>query len=157
LQEDVDRRTVAVSVKASKLTGRVLAAALSLVLRKMQKEYHKAQAPSGRQTVKKLLKHGAATNTMPLDGETRLFDRVARKYNIDYAFHETEPGKYLLFFKTGQTDAMQACFGEYTKRVMAQAKQKQPPIREQLQRLAERVRAKPRERERVKEMAHGDR
>ncbi len=152
LQEDIDRRTVAVSVKASKLTGRALAAALSAVLRKIQKEHQKAQTPQGRQSVRKLLRHGAATNTLPLDGETRLFDRVARKYNVDYAFYQTEPGKYLLFFKTGQADAITAAFTEYTKRVMARSKQKQPPIREQLQRLAERVRARPKERERTREV-----
>ncbi len=152
MQEDIDRKTVAVFIKATKFSARVLAASLSMVLRHMQKKYHKAQTPHGRQSVRKLLRHGAATNSLPLDGETRLFDRVARKFKVDYAFYQTEPGKYLLFFKSGQADAIQACFSEYTKLVMARSKQKQPPIREQLQRIAERVRAKPKERERTREV-----
>jgi len=157
LQEDIDRRTVALTVKAAKLTGQVLAKVLAAGLRQIQKEHRAGLAPQGRQTVKKLMNHGAATSSLPLDGETKLFDRVARKYNVDYAFHKTGPGKYLLFFKAGQADAITACFSEYTKRVMAKAKDKRPPIHEQLKHFAELVKTRPRQHERAREAAHGDR
>ncbi len=113
MQEDIERRTVAVSVRATKLTGRVLAKALTAVVRKIQKDLREGQTPQGRQSVKKLMNHGVATNSMPLSGDTKLFDRMARKYNVDYAFHKTGPDKYLLFFKSGQADAITACFAEY--------------------------------------------
>jgi len=157
LQEDVERRTVAVSVTATKLTGKVIARALAAVLRKIQKEQRKGQAPQGRQSVKKLMNHGAATNSLPLDGDTRLFDQVARKYNVDYAFHKTGPKKYLLFFKAGQADAITACFSDYTKRVMAKAKDKRPPILEQLKKLGDMEKTRPRQRERAREAARDDR
>ena len=48
--------------------------------------------------------HSASTNSLELSGDTKLFDRVARKWNVDYAFYQTEPGKYLLFFKSGQAE-----------------------------------------------------
>ena len=157
MQEDVERRTVAVSVTATKLTGKVIARALAAVLRKIQKEQRKGQAPQGRQSVKKLMNHGAATNSLPLDGDTRLFDQVARKYNVDYAFHKTGPKKYLLFFKAGQADAITACFSDYTKRVMAKAKDKRPPILEQLKKLGDMEKTRPRQRERAREAARDDR
>jgi len=157
LQEDIERRTVAVSITATKLTAKVLAKACMAVLRKIQKEHRKAQIPQGRQTVKKLMNHGAATSAIPLDGDTRLFDRVARKWNVDYAFHKTGPNKYLLFFKAGQADAITACFSDYTKRVVARAKDKRPPILEQLNRSGELVKTRPRQRERSREAVHGDR
>ena len=157
MQEDVERRTVAVSVTATKLTGKVIARALAAVLRKIQKEQRKGQAPQGRQSVKKLMNHGAATNNLPLDGDTRLFDQVARKYNVDYAFHKTGPKKYLLFFKAGQADAITACFSDYTKRVMAKAKDKRPPILEQLKKLGDMEKTRPRQRERAREAARDDR
>ena len=47
--------------------------------------------------------HGAATNSIEVEAPA-LFDRVARKWNVDYAFYQTEPGKYLLFFKSGQAE-----------------------------------------------------
>ena len=76
--------------------------------------------------------HGASTNSLELSGDTKLFDRVARKWNVDYAFYQTEPGKYLLFFKSGQADAMTACFSEYSRKVLDKAKSRQPTIPEQM-------------------------
>ena len=70
--------------------------------RKIAKAHRAKQTPHGKQTVKKLMAHGASTNSLELSGDTKLFDRVARKWNVDYAFYQTEPGKYLLFFKSGQ-------------------------------------------------------
>lgn len=68
--------------------------------------------------------HGTSTNSLELSGDTKLFDRVARKWNVDYAFYQTEPGKYLLFFKSGQADAMTACFSEYSRKVLDKAKRR---------------------------------
>ena len=156
MQEEIERRTIAVSVTATKLTAQVLAKALAAVVQKIQKEYRTGQTPQGRQSVKKLMNHGVATNSIPLDGDTKLFDRMARKYNVDYAFHKTGPDKYLLFFKAGQADAITACFGEYTKRVMSKGI-KRPSILEQFKQLAEKQRAKPKERQRTREAARDER
>jgi len=157
MQEDVERRTVALTVNASKLTGRVLAKALAALLRKIQKEHHKAQTPQGKQSVKKLMNHGVSTNSLPLDGETRLFDQVARKYNVDYAFYKTGPNKHLLFFKSGQADAITACFSEYTKLMMNRAKSKRPSIVQTIKDFADKARSKPREHERKREAARDER
>lgn len=102
--------------------------------RKIQKERRAHQTPHGRQSVKKLMAHGAATNSIELTGAPKEFDRVARKWNVDYAFYKTGPDKYLLFFKSGQADAITACFGEYSRRVLNKAKTDRVPIREQLRR-----------------------
>lgn len=157
MQEDIERRTVALSVTATKLTGRVLAKALAAAMRKIQKEHQKAQTPQGPQSVKKLMNHGVSTKSIDLSGDTKLFDRVARKYNVDYAFHQTGPKKYLLFFKAGQADAITTCFGEYTKLVMGRAKQSRPSILEQMKQFADKERTKPRQRERTKEVVRNDR
>ena len=157
MQEEVNQRTVALSVKTGKLTAKVLAKVLAAALRKIQKERRAGLTPQGKQSVKKLMNHGVATNTIPLDGETRLFDRVARKYNVDYAFHKTGPKKYLLFFKAGQADAITACFSEYTKLVMNKARDKRPSILQQLKQFGERARSRPREQERKREVSRDER
>lgn len=100
--------------------------------RKIAKAHRAKQTPHGKQTVKKLMAHGTSTNSLELSGDTKLFDRVARKWNVDYAFYQTEPGKYLLFFKSGQADAMTACFSEYSRKVLDKAKSRQPTIPEQM-------------------------
>ncbi len=157
MQEDIERRAVAISVTASKLTAKTLAKALAAALRKIQKEYHKAQTPQGKQSVKKLMNHRVSISTLPLDGETMLFNRVARKWNVDYAFHKTGPRKYLLFFKAGQADAITAAFSEYTKLVLGRGKSKRPSILQQLKQFGERARSRPREQERKREVAHEER
>lgn len=157
MQEDIERRTVALSVNATKLTGRTLAKVLAAALRQIQKGHQKRQTPQGRQSVKKLMNHGVSTNSLELSGDTKLFDRVARKYNVDYAFHKTGPDKYLLFFKAGQADAITACFGEYTKLVLNRGKSRHPSILKQLKAFADRERTKPRQKERKREVVRNER
>lgn len=158
IEEDASRRTIALSVKAGKLTARTLAVALAAAGRKIQKARREAQTPHGKQSVKKLMAHGTVTNSIELTGDTKLFDRVARKWNVDYSFHKAGPDKYLLFFKAGQADAITACFAEYSKKVLTKTKARPAPIREQLNRAAAQVREQPqRQRERTKEAAHGER
>ena len=159
IDEDVSRRTIALSMRTGKLTARVLAYALRAAGRKIQKERRAHQTPHGRQSVKKLMAHGAATNSIELTGAPKEFDRVARKWNVDYAFYKTGPDKYLLFFKTGQADAITACFSEYSRRVLDKAKTDRVPIREQLKRAAAEIlrQPAPQRKDRVKEAAHEDR
>ena len=71
IDEDVSRRTIALSMRTGKLTARVLAYALRAAGRKIQKERRAHQTPHGRQSVKKLMAHGAATNSIELTGAQR--------------------------------------------------------------------------------------
>ena len=145
-------------MKASKLTARGLAYVVRAVGRKIAKVHRAKQTPHGKQTVKKLMAHGTSTSSLELSGDTKLFDRVARKWNVDYAFYKTGPDKYLLFFKAGQADAMTACFSEYSRKVLSKAKSNRVPIREQLQQAADQLsKEKPKQKERAKEVAREDR
>ena len=145
-------------MKASKLTARSLAYALRAVGRKIAKEYRASKTPHGKQSVKKLMAHGVATNSIELSGDTKTFDRVARKWNVDYAFYKAGPDKYLLFFKSGQADAITACFSEYSKKVLNKSKSRRTPIREQLKQGADQLaKDKPHKRERVKKAVHENR
>ena len=145
-------------MKASKLTARSLAYALRAVGRKIAKEYRASKTPHGKQSVKKLMAHGVATNSIELSGDTKTFDRVARKWNVDYAFYKAGPDKYLLFFKSGQADAITACFSEYSQKVLNKSKSRRTPIRDQLKQGADQLaKDKPHKRERVKEAAHENR
>ena len=114
---------------------------LGMVGRKIRKAYRGRQVPHGKQSVRKLMAHGTATNSIELSGDAKSFDRVA-----------------LLFFKAGQADAMTACFSEYSRKVLSKAKSNRVPIREQLQQAADQLsKEKPKQKERAKEVAHGDR
>lgn len=140
-------------MKASKLTARGLAYVLRAVGRKIAKAHREAQTPHGKQSVKKLMAHGTATNSIEVDAP-KVFDRVARKWNVDYAFYQTEPGKYLLFFKSGQADAMTACFSEYSRKVLDKAKSRQPTIPEQMKQAEQQLAKEKPPKEHIKEVAH---
>ena len=128
-----------------------------MVGRKIRKAYRGRQTPHGKQSVRKLMAHGTATNSIELSGDAKSFDRVARKWNVDYAFYQTEPGKYLLFFKSGQTDAMTACFSEYSRKVLNRAKTRQPNIPEQMKQAEQQLAKEKPPKEHIKEVTHGDR
>lgn len=135
----------------------MLAQALQAAGRKIAKTRREHQTPHGRQTVRQLMAHGAATNSIEIEAP-RQFDRVARRFNVDYAFYKTGPDKYLLFFKAGQADAMTACFSEYSRKVLNKSKSRRIPIRDQLKRASQQLaQERPRPKERVQEVAHADR
>ena len=129
-----------------------------MVGRKIRKAYRGRQVPHGKQSVRKLMAHGTATNSIELSGDAKSFDRVAQKWNVDYAFYKTGPDKYLLFFKAGQADAITACFESYSRKLLGKSKSSRIPIREQLKQAAEQLaQEKPKTKERTKEVVREER
>ena len=91
MQEEVNQKTVALSIRTTKLTGKVLAAALGKVVRVLQKHHRKALTPQGRQSVKKLMNHYGGKSTMPYVGAPKDFDRIAKEFHaVSYTHLNTE-------------------------------------------------------------------
>ena len=153
IDEEISRSTIAISVRASKLTARGLAYALGEAAKKIRK----SQAPQGKQTVKQLLRHGGEASAIDLPGRAKDFDRVARRWGVDYAIKRVEKGKYLLFFKAKQADAITGCFSEYSRRMMNRGRDRRVSLREQLKRAQELVRDQLRQKERTKEAEREER
>ena len=99
----------------------MLAAACKKVFAEIAKQQEAAKRPKGRQSVRKLMNHHGGKNAMKYVGAPKDFDRIAKEFHVDYAFHKTGPGHYLLFFKADQADAIQAAFGKYTEKVMGRS------------------------------------
>lgn len=57
--------------------------------------------------------HSAATNSVELSEGMKAFDRVIRRWDVDYTFYKIGPGKYPLLFKSGQADAIVTYLSEY--------------------------------------------
>ena len=135
MQEDIENRAVALAIKSVKLTGHGLKVAIAKYLahRKEQKLH---TAPTGRQTVKQLMRQGQSVSNIEItDGNIRSFQRVARKYSVNYALKKDTSGeipKYLVFFKAKDADALTAAFQEYAAREIK--REKKPTIQEQLYR-----------------------
>ena len=121
MQEEVENRAVTLIISGSKLTGRVLKAAFQKYLARQKALKQKLEAakdvkPQGKQTVKELIGQNAGVANIEItDKNIRSFDRVARKYGVDYAVKKdrsTSPPKYLVFFKARDADALTAAFTE---------------------------------------------
>ena len=119
MQEEVENRAVTLIINGSKLTGRVLKAAFQKYLDRQKAQKQKLEAakdvkPQGKQTVKELVGQNAGVANIEItDKNIRSFDRVARKYGVDYAVKKdrsVSPPKYLVFFKARDADALTAAF-----------------------------------------------
>lgn len=130
MQEEVENRTVTLVISAVKLTGRELKAAVEkyLASRKAKKQGKAEVKPHGKQTVKQLIgQNQGVSNIEVTESNIKGFDRVARKYGVDYAIKKDKSGeipKYLVFFKARDADALTAAFTEYSGQ---KAKNKEKP------------------------------
>ena len=82
MQEELEQRTVSVTVQAAKLSGRVLKAAIAAALRKMEQERNTPKV--GRNTMKRLAGRDGGMNTIEVSGRIRSFERYARKHQVRY-------------------------------------------------------------------------
>ena len=116
MQEEVTQKTIALVIKTAKLDANVLKAAMRMYLNHRRQ---KAQKMHGKTSVKKLVGEGVGVSSIEVtDGNIKSFERVARKYNVDFAVKKdktTEPPKYLVFFKGRDADAVAQAFKEFVK------------------------------------------
>ena len=122
MQEEVENRTVSLAIRSSKLTADVLKKAITKYLA-YRKEKTKAKAvmkPTGKQTVKELIGQNQGVSNIEItEKNIKGFDRVARKYGVDYAVKKDTSGeipKYLVFFKARDADALTAAFTEFASK-----------------------------------------
>ena len=119
MQEEVEQRTVTLAVNTSKMTANVLKSAISKYLAyRKEKAKQGPVKPCGKQSVKQLVgQDQGVTNIEITDKNIKDFERIARKYGIDFALKKDKTGdipKYLVFFKARDADALTAAFKEYT-------------------------------------------
>ena len=162
MQDEVNEKTIALCTRGVKITAAILKAAMRKYLveheKHKQKQVQKQVADSqkeqshGKQTLRKLVNSGSQlTNIEITDNNIKSFDRVARKYGIDYSLKRdtsVTPPRYMVFFKAKDVDVMKAAFQEYAG--VSLKKSKKASIRRKRQLAKERV-AKHRERDKTKQ------
>ncbi|MBR3998128.1 MAG: PcfB family protein [Clostridia bacterium] len=154
MQEEIESRTVALTVSTVKLTGRVFRAAICKYLEHRKNKQREGLArnspviPHGKQSVKQLIGQNQGVSTIESnDPHIRNFEKIARKYGVDYAIKrvktEGKP-KYVIFFKARDADALTQAFTEYTRK--SAEREKKPSVRKVLQNLIAKSQNKERER-----------
>ena len=149
MQEEVENRTLTLIVSGTKFTGRLFKAAISKYMahrreKKLEKQRSRDSpvTPKGKQTVKQLIGQNQGVSNIEInDPSIRDFERIARKYGVDYAVKKDRSGsppKYLIFFKARDADALTAAFTEYTgKKVKKAEKTERPSVLEKLAQFKE--------------------
>ena len=159
MQEEVESRTVTLMVNSTKFTGRLLKDAITKYMahckeKKLQRSRDSPVKPCGKQSVKQLIGQNQGVSNIEVnDPDIRNFERIARKYGVDYAIKKdrsTQPPKYLIFFKARDADALTAAFSEYTAKKVR--KQERPSVLKQLAKFKELVKSVVPERNRKKEL-----
>ena len=108
MQEEVENKVVLVIQGASRLTADVLKRAMAKALaeikqkhdkKTLQKEAKKAEGPHGKMTVKELAAKDRGLQSVEVEDQ-KSFEKIARKYGIDYAPYKAKgQDKFLVFFK----------------------------------------------------------
>ena len=152
MQEEIEQRTVSVTIQAAKLSGRVLKAAIAAALRKMEQERNTPK--DGRNTMKRLAGRDGGMNTIEVSGRIRSFERYARKHQVRYHIEKevgVDPPRWTVYFKANQADALTAAFKEYTKKDLS--RESRPSMLAKLHKFKELAQALGKDR--VKNKEHG--
>ena len=152
MQEEVNEKVIALSIKTGKLSAEVLQKSMKFFLSQIKKQANKRQMPHGKQTLKQLMKQNAGVSNIEITKDNiKAFESTAKKYGIDFALKKdaTEsPPRYLVFFKGRDADVLTAAFKEFSAKKLTQ--EKKPSIRKLLSTLKEAAQGKNAERAKVK-------
>ena len=139
MQEDVEQRTIALAIRASKLTGRELKKAIVKLLAHLKDKKNHPNIPQGKQSVKQLAGQRQGMTSIEItDQNIKDFERVAKKYGVDFAVMKDKhqvPPKYVVYFKGKDADAITNAFKEYTSDMVKKAAR--PSVLAELKKLAE--------------------
>ena len=126
----ITERAVALSFRGAKVTGRMLAQAMRAYLRNRRQPGKEAKdiLPQGKQSVRQLTRSGASLQSMEITDENiKSFERTARKYNIDFSLKRdksVDPPKWIVFFKSKDSKAMEAAFNDFGTQMLRRDKEK---------------------------------
>lgn len=147
MQEEINQKTIAIAIKATKVTARLLRHILRALLRHWNNKRHQKAYVKGKEAVvshgKKSLKELQAqghelTNIEITDDNIKSFEHCARKYGVDFSLKKdktADPPVFYVFFKARDEKVMEAAFKEYT----ADVTREKPSVRQKLQQMTKRI------------------
>lgn len=161
----MNEKTVSLCIRCGKVTANLLKAAMVKALAKMEQEKKQRgqntkqpqkekedKTYKGKQSLDKLMKQNVQLSNIEItDGNIKSFERVAKKYSIDFSLKKdvtADPPRYYVFFKARDADVMTAAFKEYTGQTLN--KDKKLSVRKKLQKAITQSLAKHRELEKTK-------
>ena len=138
MQDEVRDKSVALVVHVGKEGGRLTADLLKAAVRDYMRRAQAHKTPHGKQSVKQLVGQDAGVQSIEItDKNIKSFERVARKYGVDFALKkDSAEGKYFVFFKARDADAIMAAFSEYANKSIKRNRDK-PSLHAELEHFKE--------------------
>ena len=163
----MNEKTVSLCIRCGKVTANLLKSAMVKALAKMEQEKKQQgqktnqkqsqkekedKTYKGKQSLDKLMKQNVQLSNIEItDGNIKSFERVAKKYRLDFALKKdssTKPPTYYVFFKGQDTEMMNLAFKKYLGVQMN--KKDKPSIMKKLMHFKDAV-SKGKNRERARE------
>ena len=157
MQDEINEKVIALSIRTTKLTAEMLQKSIRFMLSQIKKQLDKPVQHHGKQTLRQLMKHNTGVSNIEItDQNIRAFSAPAKKYGIDFALKKDTSGelpRYLVFFKGRDADVITAAFREFSAKNLE--KEKKPSIRKELEQAKQQTKAQHRQREKVKTKDRG--
>ena len=121
MQEEIEQKSATLMINGTKFSLRTLKSAALRLLAHRQNPSAPGVKHRGKQTVRQLVGQNQGVSNVELSGEDiKAFERVARKYGVDYAVKKVkgDSPRFLIFFKARDADALNAALSEYTGQKM---------------------------------------
>ena len=149
MQEEVENRTINLAISTTRLTGRSIVAGIRKYLQHREKVKARKgirdTAVHGKQSVKQLMGQNQGATNVEIDKDgIRDFERLARKYGVDFAVRKdksVDPPRFLVFVRSKDADALDAICKEHQARALT--KNEKPSVLAQLKKFKEIVAAIP--------------
>ena len=142
MQEEVEQKSLTLTVNAAKMTARLFRAAIAKYAAHKKEKKHDAQTgvrDVGRQSVKKLVGQNQGVSNIELSGQDlKEFQRITRRYGVDYAIRKMDGDKprVLVFFKARDSDALTAALKELAS-TKARTRSERPSVLQRLEKAKE--------------------
>ena len=152
MQDEVRDKSVALVIRVGKEGGRLTADLLKAAMRDYMRRAQAHKTPHGKQSVKQLVGQDAGVQSIEItDKNIKSFERVARKYGVDFALKkDSAEGKYFVFFKARDADAITAAFSEYANKSIKRNRDK-PSLHAELEHFKEVAKSTQRDTEKHRE------
>lgn len=164
MQDESSERTVVLMVHGGQMSADILKRSIQFFLEKEKRFQDRIftntsgrTKAEGKQSLRALMDQGAELSNIKISEDNIAdFERVARKYDIDYSLKKDksqDPPVYLVFFKARDADVMTAAFEEYARNDLKERNDRpRESIRDRLQQKKDIVQKRDRAKSRTKEV-----
>jgi hypothetical protein len=166
MQDEINEQSMTLATRITEMTAAELKQAVDKLLAEVQAQTTETMSAvkgsgmkHGKLTMKELAEHNAGLSSIELkDPNLRLLYKTMKQNGVDFAPVKDGKGKYTLFFKGRDADALTHAFSQYTKKVTERAARPQKPsIASALAAMKQVAKTLAESRDKVKNMDKGER